>query len=169
MEDGWKVASQARTIKPRWLLTGDVDVLIGPARRHRRRRLATGLQSADRQRPALTAHLGGNSGPHLPPGQSRKVTLILPLTYAEVNGERCRGANRRCNGCGSRNPSPMPVDGVVPEDTCTPAQAFQDVMAWMERLDIGGWSSPDPVSGSAAGHRRGRRGCRRRRYGDFSG
>src|SRR5260370_6598235 len=64
------------------------------------------------------------------------------------------------------------VDGVVPEGHLrTPAQAYQDVMAWLERLDAGEVEIisrpkivvPLPDTDPADVKRR------RRRYGDFSG
>jgi hypothetical protein len=73
-------------------------------------------------------------------GQSQStVTMILPLTYAEVHGQRwswCQSKMQRLRF--KKSIADAAVDGVVPEGHLrTPAQAYQDVMAWLMRLDAG--------------------------------
>lgn len=69
----------------------------------------------------------------------RKVQMILPLTYAEVNGERwswCESKMRRLHF--KKSIADAAVDGVVPEGHLrTPAQAYQDVMGWLQQLGAG--------------------------------
>ncbi|WP_167594328.1 zinc-ribbon domain-containing protein [Corallococcus coralloides] len=69
----------------------------------------------------------------------RDVTLVLPLTYAELPGGRwswCGSKMDRLNF--KKSVADAAVDGVVPEGHLrTPEQAYQDVMSWMARLDEG--------------------------------
>ncbi|MDP9353729.1 MAG: RRP8 family class I SAM-dependent methyltransferase, partial [Chloroflexota bacterium] len=104
---------------------------------------------------------------------SHEVTLVLPLTYADVGGERwswCESKMARLKF--KKSIADAAVDGVVPEGHLrTPAQAYQDVMGWLTRLDEGTVEVverprivvPLPESDPADAHRR------LRRYGDFSG
>src|SRR5258708_5038837 len=102
----------------------------------------------------------------------REVTVVLPLTYAEVNGQRwswCESKMQRL--AFKKSIADAAVDGVVPEGHLrSPAQAYQDVLAWLERLETGEGqvvsrprivvplpeTDPNDVT------------RRRRRYGDFS-
>src|SRR5207237_1531141 len=73
-------------------------------------------------------------------GQTQSaVIMILPLTYAEVHGQRwswCASKMQRLRF--KKSIADAAVDGVVPEGHLrTPAQAYQDVMAWLQRLDAG--------------------------------
>ena len=98
--------------------------------------------------------------------------MILPLTHAEVHGERwswCQSKMQRLRF--KKSIADAAVDGVVPEGHLrTPAQAYQDVMAWLQRLDAGEVEVitrprivvPLPDTDPADVKRR------RRRYGDFS-
>lgn len=102
----------------------------------------------------------------------KEVTIIIPLTYAEVNGQRwswCESKMQRL--AFKKSIADAAVDGVVPEGHLrSPAQAYQDVMAWLERLDAGEVETitrarivvPLPDTDPADVKRR------RRRYGDFS-
>ena len=100
------------------------------------------------------------------------MDLIIPLTYAEVNGERWSWCESKMNRLlYKKGIADAAVDGVVPEGKLrTPAQAYQDTMGWLERLDAGELQVisrpqiivPLPDRDPADVHRR------QRRYGDFS-
>lgn len=68
-----------------------------------------------------------------------KVTVVIPVTYAEVNGERwsyCESKLQRLEY--KKSIADAAVDGVVPEGNLrTPAQAQQDIMGWLSRLEAG--------------------------------
>jgi hypothetical protein len=73
-------------------------------------------------------------------GQARdKVTMVIPITFANVNGQRwswCDSKMQRLRF--KKSIADAAVDGVVPEGHLrTPAQAMQDVMGWLKRLDAG--------------------------------
>jgi len=100
------------------------------------------------------------------------VSVIIPATYAEVNGKRwswCDGKLNRIRF--KKSIADAAVDGVIPESELrTPAQAYQDVMAWLERLERGELSIVErppnvvpPSQDDAAVD-----GRRIRKYGDFS-
>lgn len=67
------------------------------------------------------------------------VDVLVPLTYAEVNGEEwswCDSRWRRIQF--KKSISDAAVDGIIPEGHLrTPAQAYKDAMQWLERLDRG--------------------------------
>ena len=98
--------------------------------------------------------------------------MVIPLTYAEVNGQRwswCESKMQRLHF--KRSIADAAVDGVVPEGHLrSPAQAHQDLMAWLERLYTGDLAVitrpkitiPLPDLGPADAERR------VRTYGDFS-
>ncbi len=100
------------------------------------------------------------------------MDLIIPLTYAEVNGERWSWCESKMNRLlYKKGIADAAVDGVVPEGKLrTPAQAYQDTMGWLERLDAGELQVitrpqiivPLPDRDPADVQRR------QRRYGDFS-
>jgi hypothetical protein len=102
----------------------------------------------------------------------QEVRVIIPLTYALVNGQRwswCESKMQRL--AFKKSIADAAVDGVVPEGHLrTPAQAYQDVIAWLERLDAGEVQVisrarivvPLPEDNVADVQHR------RRRYGDFS-
>jgi hypothetical protein len=104
--------------------------------------------------------------------QAEKVTVIVPITYAEMNGERwswCNSKMRRLHF--KKSIADAAVDGVVPEGHLrTSAQAYQDVMGWLERLTTGQVEVierprimvPLPQNDSGEVERRART------YGDFS-
>jgi hypothetical protein len=101
-----------------------------------------------------------------------KVTVVIPLTYAEVNGERWSWCKSRMNRLHfKKSVADAAIDGVVPEGQLrTAAQAYQDVMGWLERLDGGTVqlisrpeiNVPLPEDSPSDVERR------RRYYGDFS-
>jgi hypothetical protein len=72
-------------------------------------------------------------------GQQNPVTIVIPLTYAHVNGDRwswCDSKMQRLRF--KKSIADAAVDGIVPEGHLrTPAQAYQDVMAWLEKLETG--------------------------------
>ena len=104
--------------------------------------------------------------------QSATVTVVIPLTFAEVDGERwswCESKMERIRF--KKSIADAAVDGVVPEGHLrSPAQAYQDVIAWLERLDGGDIRTiarpsivvplPDRDPSEID--------SRQRRYGDFS-
>lgn len=72
-------------------------------------------------------------------GQKQDVTLVIPSTFATINGERwswCDGKRQRLEF--KRSIADAAVDGWVPEGQLrSPAQALQDALAWLRRLDGG--------------------------------
>ena len=100
-----------------------------------------------------------------------KVTVVIPVTYAYVNGERwsyCESKLHRLEY--KKSIADAAVDGVVPEGNLrTPAQAQQDIMGWLERLEDGVMETVErhlirvPLSREPGEVER-----RTRRYGDFS-
>jgi superfamily II DNA or RNA helicase len=67
------------------------------------------------------------------------VDVLVPLTYADVNGEEWSWCNSRWKRIQfKKSVSDAAVDGVIPEGHLrTPAQAYKDTMLWLERLDRG--------------------------------
>lgn len=100
-----------------------------------------------------------------------KVDVIIPVTFAMVNGQRwsyCESKLHRLEY--KKSIADAAVDGVVPEGNLrTPAQAQQDVMDWLSRLETGQMSEVAravikiPLDGTPADVER-----RVQRYGDFS-
>ena len=100
-----------------------------------------------------------------------KVDVIIPVTFAMVNGQRwsyCESKLHRLEY--KKSIADAAVDGVVPEGNLrTPAQAQQDVMDWLSRLEAGQISEVSravikiPLDGTPADVER-----RVQRYGDFS-
>jgi hypothetical protein len=70
---------------------------------------------------------------------SKTVEIIIPITFAEVGGQRwswCQSKMDRLKY--KKSIADAAVDGVVPEGHLrTPAQAYLDVMRWLERLESG--------------------------------
>lgn len=68
-----------------------------------------------------------------------KITVVIPVTYAVVNGERwsyCESKLQRLEY--KKSIADAAVDGVVPEGNLrTPAEAQQDIMGWLSRLESG--------------------------------
>lgn len=100
-----------------------------------------------------------------------KVDVIIPVTFAMVNGQRwsyCESKLHRLEY--KKSIADAAVDGVVPEGNLrTAAQAQQDVMDWLARLETGEMSEVAravikiPLDGAPADVER-----RVRRYGDFT-
>ncbi len=100
-----------------------------------------------------------------------KVDVIIPVTFAMVSGQRwsyCESKLHRLEY--KKSIADAAVDGVVPEGNLrTPAQAQQDVMDWLSRLETGQMSEVAravikiPLDGTPADIER-----RVARYGDFS-
>lgn len=100
-----------------------------------------------------------------------KVRVVIPVTFAMVNGERwsyCESKLHRLEY--KKSIADAAVDGVVPEGNLrTPAQAQQDIMGWLSRLETGKVNEVQrpvikiPLSGEPSEVAR-----RNARYGDFS-
>lgn len=100
-----------------------------------------------------------------------KVTVVIPVTYAFVNGERwsyCESKLHRLEY--KKSIADAAIEGVVPEGNLrTPAQAQQDIMGWLERLESGAvqtikrYQIKIPLSREPGEVKR-----RVQRYGDFS-
>lgn len=100
-----------------------------------------------------------------------KVHVIIPVTFAYVNGERwsyCESKLHRLEY--KKSISDAAVDGVVPEGNLrTPAQAQADIMGWLARLETGVVETIErhqikvPLSREPGEVKR-----RTQRYGDFS-
>ena len=142
--DGWRVGFFTGDDKSglEGFLHGDVDVLIGSSA------IATGVDGLQEvcQRlvinvlPWTNAEFEQLKGRIYRQGQhADKVTVIVPITYADVNGQRwswCGSKMRRLHF--KKSIADAAVDGVVPEGHLrTSAQAYQDVMGWLDRLTTG--------------------------------
>jgi superfamily II DNA or RNA helicase len=100
-----------------------------------------------------------------------KVRVIIPVTFAIVKGERwsyCESKLQRL--AYKKSIADAAVDGVVPDGNLrTPAQAQQDIMDWLTRIETGKISElrrpviKIPLSGEPSEVER-----RVARYGDFS-
>jgi superfamily II DNA or RNA helicase len=100
-----------------------------------------------------------------------KVRVVIPVTFAKVKGERwsyCESKLHRLEY--KKSIADAAVDGVVPEGNLrTPAQAQQDIMDWLTRLETGKVTEVQrpvikiPLSGEPSEVER-----RVGRYGDFS-
>lgn len=142
--DGWRVGFFTGDDKSglEGFLHGDVDVLIGSSA------IGTGVDGLQEvcQRlvinvlPWTNAEFEQLKGRIFRQGQhADKVTVIVPITYADVNGQRwswCGSKMRRLHF--KKSIADAAVDGVVPEGHLrTSAQAYQDVMGWLDRLTTG--------------------------------
>lgn len=71
--------------------------------------------------------------------KSDHVDILVPISFAEVNGERwswCESRWKRIQF--KKSISDAAVDGIIPEGHLrTPAQAYKDSMLWLERLERG--------------------------------
>ncbi len=100
-----------------------------------------------------------------------KIRVVIPVTFAMVRGERwsyCESKLHRLEY--KKSIADAAVDGVVPEGNLrTPAQAQQDIMDWLTRLETGKVNEVQrpvikiPLSGEPQEVER-----RVSRYGDFS-
>jgi superfamily II DNA or RNA helicase len=178
IEDGWKVdfyTGDDKSGKDAFI-NGDLEVLIASAA------IGTGVDGLQRVcnrliinvLPWTRAEYDQLLGRIYRQNQHSKkeVTVIIPLTYAMVNGERwswCESKMQRL--AFKKSIADAAVDGVVPEGHLrTAAQAYQDVMAWLKRMEAAEFQVvtrarivvPLPETDSTDLIRRGRR------YGDFS-
>jgi hypothetical protein len=71
--------------------------------------------------------------------KSDHVDIIVPLTYANINGEQWSWCDSRWKRIlFKKSIADAAVDGVIPEGHLrTPAQAYQDTMNWLKRLEEG--------------------------------
>lgn len=143
--EGWKTAIYSGDDKTglEEFLIGDADVLIATSC------IGTGVDGlqnvSDRviinTLPWTNAEFEQLKGRVYRQGQrSNSVDIIIPLTYAFINGERwswCDSKWKRIQF--KKSVSDAAVDGVIPEGHLrTPSQAYQDVMKWLTRLENGG-------------------------------
>jgi len=141
--DGWRVGFYTGEEKSGLddFLYGNLDVLIGSSA------IATGINGLQE----VCSHLVVNvlpwtaaeyeqiKGRVFRQGQQRPVTIYLPLTYAIVNGERWSWCESKMKLLRFKKTiADSALDGVVPEGHLrSPAQAYQNLMAWLKRLDSG--------------------------------
>lgn len=100
-----------------------------------------------------------------------KVRVVIPVTFATVNGERWSYCESKLNRIAyKKSIADAAVDGVVPEGNLrTPAQAQQDILDWLSRLDMGRMHEITrraikiPLSGEPSAV-----AARVSRYGDFA-
>ncbi len=178
VEDGWKVGFYTGDDKSGKdaFINGNLDVLIATAA------IGTGVDGLQRVcnrliinvLPWTRAEYDQLLGRIYRQNQvsKKEVAVIIPVTYAEVNGQRwswCESKMQRLDF--KKSIADAAVDGVVPEGHLrTAAQAYQDVIAWLQRLEAGEVQVatrarivvPLPDVDPADVKRR------RRRYGDFS-
>jgi hypothetical protein len=178
VEDGWKVGFYTGDDKSGKdaFIDGDLDVLIATAA------IGTGVDRLQHVcnrliinvLPWTRAEYDQLLGRIYRQGQRnrKEVTVVIPLTYADVNGKRwswCESKMQRL--AFKKSIADAAVDGIVPEGHLrSPAQAYQDVMAWLQRLETGQVQVvtrprivvPLPDTDLADVKRR------QRRYGDFS-
>lgn len=148
VDDGWNVGfytgevdSDSRGNILEGFLNGNIDVLIGSSA------IATGVDGLQQVcnrliinvLPWTHAEREQLIGRIYRQGQQNPVTIVIPLTYADVNGERwswCDSKMQRLRF--KKSIADAAVDGIVPEGYLrTPAQAYQDVIAWLEKLETG--------------------------------
>lgn len=172
---GWTVGFFTGEDKTGWnsFVRGDTEVLIGSSA------IGTGvdgLQSVCSRLivnvlPWTAAEFDQLTGRIVRTGQTQPVSVVLPLTYADVNGERwswCQSKMERL--VFKRSVADAAVDGVVPEGHLrTSEQAHRDLMAWLARLDNGVVQTVErrrivvPLTDDPAAVTQ-----RRYRYGDFA-
>jgi hypothetical protein len=156
-------------------IVGDVDVLIGSSA------IATGVDGLQRVcnrliinvLPWTAAEFEQLRGRLHRQGQSRHVDVVIPVTRAEVGGNEwswCKAKMRRLHF--KKAIADAAVDGVVPEGHLrSPERAYQDLMAWLERLATGGVAEIDrpPLALTIADQSdSGQQERRVARYGEFS-
>ena len=156
-------------------INGDIDVLIGSSA------VGTGVDGLQQVcsrlivnvLPWTAAEFEQLKGRIYRQGQtSDRVQIVVPITFADVGGERWSWCESKLNRLKfKKSVADAAVDGVVPEGHLrTSAQAYQDVMTWLERLDSGEVEQiarrpitvPLPTDNEQDNHRR------QKRYGDFS-
>lgn len=71
--------------------------------------------------------------------KSKCVDILIPLTFADINGERwswCQSRWKRIQF--KKSIGDAAVDGIIPEGHLrSPGQAYKDVMQWLDRLERG--------------------------------
>lgn len=142
--EGWKVGFYTGEDKSglEGFLHGKIDVLIGSSA------IGTGVDGLQQVcnrliinvLPWTHAEFEQLQGRIYRQGQRQdEVTIIIPLTYAMVKNERwswCDSKMQRLKF--KKSIADAAVDGVVPEGHLrSPAQTYQDVIAWLERLETG--------------------------------
>jgi hypothetical protein len=175
--DGWRVGFYMGDDKSglEGFLHGDIDVLIASSA------IGTGVDGLQRVchrlivnvLPWTAAEFEQLKGRIYRQGQVKdSVTVVLPLTYADVGGERwswCEAKMARL--AFKRSIADAAVDGVVPEGRLrTEAQAYQDLMGWLARLDAGQVQEVvrRPIVIPRSDEPTGERATRYARFGDFS-
>lgn len=153
---------------------GNVDVLIASSR------IATGVDGLQRVCQRLIINVLPWTNAEYEQLRARvyrqgsafdKIEVIIPVTFAYVNGERwsyCDSKLARLDY--KKSIADAAVDGVVPEGSLrTPAQAQQDIMGWLERLEQGAIEAIErkrieiPLSRDPSAVKQ-----RVQRYGDFT-
>lgn len=175
-ERGWRVGLFTGDEKSglAGFVSGDVDVLIASSA------ISTGVDGLQQVcstliinvLPWTAAEFEQLIGRIHRQGQKRPVDVVIPLTRAEVDGQEwswCKTKMQRLQF--KKSIADAAVDGRVPKGHLrSPEQAYQDLMAWLERLSAGGGvvdvprppiAFELPEIGEAAK-------SRRARFGDFS-
>ncbi len=175
--DGWTVGFYTGEDKAGLddFIYGDLDVLIGSSA------VGTGVDRLQHvcnrlivnSLPWTAAGYEQLKGRVYRQGQKQStVTIVLPLTFADVGGVRwswCESRMERLRF--KKSIADAAVDGVVPEGHLrSEAQAYQDAMSWLARLEAGTIETvarrplvvPLPDTDATDVQRR------LRRYGDFS-
>lgn len=155
-------------------IEGDLDVLIGSCA------IGTGVDGLQHVcnrlivnvLPWTNAEYEQLKGRVYRQGQTNKVDVIVPITFAEIRGQRWSWCESKMNRLRfKKSISDAAVDGVVPEGHLrSTAQAYQDAIGWLERLESGQLQSisrhpiqvPIPHLTSTDAQKL------ERRYGDFS-
>ncbi len=177
VDDGWTVGFYTGEDKDglEQFIDGDLDVLIGSSA------IGTGVDRLQHvcnrliinALPWTAAGYEQLKGRVYRQGQKEStVTIVLPLTFADVGGERWSWCDSRMERLRfKKSIADAAVDGVVPEGHLrSEAQAYQDAMSWLARLETGVIEEvvrrplvvPLPDTDPTDVQRR------QRRYGDFS-
>jgi hypothetical protein len=104
-------------------------------------------------------------------GQTRPVTVVIPVTGMRVNGTEwswCKAKMQRL--VFKRSVADAAVDGVVPEGhLLSPERAYDDLLAWLERLRAGNVMAVErPVLAFGLPEPSEADGSRQAGFGDFS-
>ena len=85
--------------------------------------------------------------------QQSDVRVVLPVTYADINGERWSYCQTKLNRISYKKTiGDAAVDGVVPEGNLrSPKQASKDLMTWLHRLIDGASAGGGSEAGAGAG------------------
>jgi superfamily II DNA or RNA helicase len=150
-QQGWKVEFFNGDIKDglTQFVEGDIDILIATSC------IGTGVDGLQKIcnrliincLPWTDADFKQLIGRIYRPGQRKEyVDVIIPLTFADINGKRwswCESRWKRIQFKGSI--ADAAVDGRIPTGQLrSPAQAHKDAMQWFERLDKGAiYEEPD--------------------------